>query len=168
MINNYCPACGKPDFGSAEGNRFDCKACGHTLFMNCAGTVGAVIRCDNEILFTRRAHEPATGKLDLPGGFVDPDETFEQALARELIEELDLTIEQPRYLFSACNTYLYQGVQYKTVDAIFELRYPTKPKVEALDDVAAIQWLQLADIDDDDIAFVSVKSVVDRLKAADS
>ena len=168
MIDNYCPACGDDQFNSSNGNRYDCRSCGHTLFMNCAGTVGAVIRCGNEILLTLRAHEPATGKLDLPGGFVDPDETFEQALARELLEELNLSIEQPRYLFSACNTYLYQGVHYKTVDAIFELCYEQKPSVEANDDVAAIRWLQLAEINDEDIAFVSVQSVIDRLKAAAS
>jgi len=40
-----------------------------------------------KILLIKRAHEPFKGKWALPGGFVDENETVEQAAKRELWEE---------------------------------------------------------------------------------
>ncbi len=45
---------------------------------------------DGRILLGARRVMPNVGKLNLPGGFVGPDETFEEAIERELYEELGL------------------------------------------------------------------------------
>jgi 8-oxo-dGTP diphosphatase len=55
--------------------------------------VGAVIHdAGGRLLLVRRAHAPAQGRWSLPGGRVEPGETDEQALAREVAEETGLRV----------------------------------------------------------------------------
>ena len=47
-----------------------------------------------ELLVCRRAKEPAKGTLDLPGGFIDMNETGEEGVSREVWEETGLKVEK--------------------------------------------------------------------------
>ncbi len=102
--------------------------------------------------------------LDLPGGFVDHDESLEQALEREIKEELQVTISQWSYVFSYPNRYEYEGVLYKTIDAFFLTELDDKPVVIASDDVADTVWLEIHAINLDKIAFDSIRNAVQRLQ----
>ncbi len=55
--------------------------------------VGAVIHADGEVLLAQRASGALAGKWEFPGGKVEADETEQQALVREIDEELSVTIE---------------------------------------------------------------------------
>ncbi|MEW6658657.1 MAG: NUDIX hydrolase [Thermodesulfobacteriota bacterium] len=55
--------------------------------------VGAVIFRGEEVLLVLRGQEPALGSWSLPGGLVELGETLEVALARELAEEVGITVE---------------------------------------------------------------------------
>ena len=55
------------------------------------------MNADGELLVVTRNRDPAKGTWDLPGGFLDPGETYEQGLRRELREELNLDIFALRY-----------------------------------------------------------------------
>lgn len=50
-------------------------------------TVDIVLFDCEQVLLIRRGGHPSLGKLAFPGGFVEPDETVEQAAERELLEE---------------------------------------------------------------------------------
>ena len=54
--------------------------------------VGAVITRDGAVLCARRGPGPQQGLWEFPGGKIEPGETPEQALAREIVEELGCTI----------------------------------------------------------------------------
>ena len=56
------------------------------------GVGGAVVR-DGRLLFVRRASRHGRGNWQLPGGFIEPDETIEQAVVREIQEEAGVTAE---------------------------------------------------------------------------
>ena len=45
--------------------------------------VDAIVLCSDKIVFIRRGHEPYKDMLALPGGFVERDETVEQAVLRD-------------------------------------------------------------------------------------
>lgn len=55
--------------------------------------VGAVALRAGHLLLIRRGHAPSRGRWSLPGGRVEPGETAEQALAREMTEETGLVVE---------------------------------------------------------------------------
>ena len=80
----------------------------------------ALIRnAKGEILVARRGKEPAKGTLDLPGGFVDNYETGEEAVAREVMEETGLKVDEVKYLFSLPNIYPYSGIVVHTLDQFY-------------------------------------------------
>ncbi len=62
--------------------------------------VAAVIKDENEkILITQRNLKKAQGGLwEFPGGKIEPNETRENAIVREIKEELDIDIEVKAYL----------------------------------------------------------------------
>ena len=94
----YCPQCAGP----LEERRLPdeqllqpvCTRCGHVLWQNPKPTASGLITRQQkrqgpvEVLLVRRARPPQEGCWDCPGGFVDPDEHPEDALRRELREEL--------------------------------------------------------------------------------
>jgi ADP-ribose pyrophosphatase YjhB (NUDIX family) len=49
--------------------------------------VGAVAIDDGRLLLVRRRNEPGRGSWSVPGGRVDPGETVQEAVVRELLEE---------------------------------------------------------------------------------
>ena len=55
--------------------------------------VGAVIKDrGNRLLLIKRGHEPGAGLWSLPGGRIEPGETDQQALVREVREETGLAV----------------------------------------------------------------------------
>lgn len=59
--------------------------------------VGAVLTDESgRLLLIRRANDPGRGLWSLPGGRVEPGETDEQAVVREVAEETGLTVEVGR------------------------------------------------------------------------
>jgi ADP-ribose pyrophosphatase YjhB (NUDIX family) len=56
----------------------------------CVGAV--VLDADGRLLLIRRGHEPHAGLWSLPGGRVEADETLEDAVRREVLEETGLTV----------------------------------------------------------------------------
>ena len=56
------------------------------------GVAGVVIE-DNRVVLVRRGRPPAFGEWSLPGGAVEPGESLEEAVVREIAEEIGLKVE---------------------------------------------------------------------------
>ncbi len=118
---NACPMCLSKNIVVKNNRKWFCPDCGFDLYNNVAAAVGIVIYDkDNNFLFEIRAKNPQKGKLCLPGGFVDCDETAEEAIIRECKEELGINISTPEYLCTFPNTYEYKNIVYKTCDIFFK------------------------------------------------
>ena len=79
----YCPLCGSSRFEIHNVKSRKCQDCGFTYYANpSSATVALIVNDKDELLAVRRKNEPAKGTLDLPGGFVDMEETGEQGMAR--------------------------------------------------------------------------------------
>ena len=158
----YCPKCGTDSFTGRGDKSYLCKECNFVYYHNAAAATVAIIRCSREILMSVRGCEPYKGMLDLPGGFQEYGESFEEGITRELEEEIGIVIESPEYIFSLPNIYPYKGVVYHSSDAYFEVLFDEKPVVEAGDDVSGLKWVDIDEIDYSQIAFDSMKKALRR------
>ena len=163
-MSYFCPVCGEAALETVSNKQFVCDACQFTFFQNVASAVMVALCYQDELLVATRARDPGLGMWDLPGGFVDPDESMEEAVVRELHEELDIVVSGAQYIFSNSNTYIYKNVEYKTCDAFFVVELEEKPAMNAQDDVASVEWIKLADVDPEKFAFGSTKKAVNELK----
>lgn len=169
QINNqkrFCPQCGAQHFIQRCEKSLVCNDCGFTYFHNVAATVTGFIFCQDKLLLVKRGEQPCLGMLDLPGGFVDPMESNEKALIRELMEELQLPINQLDYLFSYPNTYTYKSVTYPTLDSFFMIELSELPKIKIQkSELSDYCWLDPNDIDPETLAFESHKKALKQVIA---
>lgn len=156
----YCARCGAEYSQEVQEQvqvnpaKVKCEECGLVIYNNPKSATGAFIVNDGKYLLTRRAFEPEKGKLDVPGGFVDYGETGEQAIARELEEELGLTAGEYEMVGIAPtmhNFYINHGhsdQEYGVMTVFFILK--TKKKEFVIqDDVDGYEWVGLDEIPDD-------------------
>ena len=93
-----------------------------------------------EILLLRRAVEPGSGAWDLPAGYLDPHESFEQAAVRETREESGLAVEL------AGLTGVYHSPAANAVTAVFRAR-PAEPFEVRLDfESSEHAWVARTDV----------------------
>ena len=67
------------------------------IYLKTIHVVAAIIKDGNKIFATQRGYGEFKGGWEFPGGKVEPDESNEQALIREIKEELDTTIQVDSY-----------------------------------------------------------------------
>lgn len=155
----HCPACGAPRGGDGPASPFRCGACGFTLFFNAAiATAVFIRRRDGRFLFIRRARDPGKGLLAPPGGFVDIGERAEDAVRREVREEVGLELASLDYLASFPNSYFYRDVTYPVLDFFFVAETEEPEAARPLEDVDGLSWLDpRTELTPADLAFPSMR-----------
>ncbi len=152
----FCPACGAQRLAFEPARPFRCHACGHTSFFGPVAAVGAIVTdSERNVLLVRRAHDPAQGKLGLPGGFIEPGESSEEALRREVLEEVGLSIRSMRYLTSGPNVYVYRGIDLPVLDMFYVVDVEHREIKTHDGEVSDWIWTRLTDAILDQLAFPS-------------
>ena len=163
-IFQFCPRCGTQ--GESGKNPFKCESdrCEFTFYFSPVAAVGAIItNTDNEVLLLTRGREPGLGKFGLPGGFVDPGESIEDALIREVLEETNLRLSSWGYLTSFPNSYDYLGVTFPVSDAFFVGRVESFDSIQVqADEVSSYQFLELSESHLDNMAFASNRKALEK------
>ncbi len=160
-VIKFCPKCGSSSF-EVDGERsFKCKSCGFHLFFNSSAAVAALVSNDTkQLMLVTRGIEPDYGKLDLPGGFIDPGESAEDAIKRELFEELGMKIKTMKYICSAPNEYVYSGFSVFTLDIVFEVVAESLTELNPMDDILGYKFYSRDEINYDDISGLSIRKFV--------
>ena len=159
----FCPNCASQNFTYENNFKFNCHNCDFVLYHNIAAAVSIIFTFEDKVLFTVRNVDPDKGKLDFPGGFIDPGETAEEAACREIKEELGLTISESdlKYITTAPNNYLYQNVAYRTQDIFYECALESEAiSVNAEDEIQGLLWVKRSEIQLDTIGFASIRKVI--------
>jgi len=163
-VFRYCPKCGDPGLSRDTEKSLKCNSCGFRYFINMSASVAAIIRNEkNEILFTIRKHDPAAGMLDLPGGFVDLGETAEDAVKREIFEELNLEINKTEFVGTFTNKYLYARIEYQTLDLVYNCSVESFEELKVADDVSGYVFLDAAKVRHEEIGLESIRKIVDYI-----
>lgn len=144
MERNFCYLCGTR-LEQKEEFVWYCPQCQMSHYANPKPCVDiALFDENNHVLMATRGIEPDKGKIDLPGGFIDINETVEEAFYREMKEEIGLEkvdVSEPVYVGSRTHDYPFGKEVYKNIVLVFcaQLLAP-KSKIRADDDVAATSF----------------------------
>lgn len=160
-VLKFCPKCGSAHFEIKGERSLKCAGCGFHFFINASAAVAALVKNEEgKLMLVTRGVEPDYGKLDLPGGFVDPGETVESAVKRELFEELGLTVKSMKYIGSAPNEYIYSSYSVFTIDLAFEVVPESITNLKPMDDILGYRFYDESEFDYDDIPAPSMKKFV--------
>lgn len=123
-------------------------------------TVDAVVFRINgdkpEVLLIRRKHDPFAGMWALPGGFVDMEETLEEAVVRELKEETGLTGVELTQLFAFST--VGRDPRGRNIDvAFYGFTSLNNSIVKGGDDASDAQWFVVENLPQ--LAFDHIKAV---------
>ena len=112
-------------------------------------TGDAVVFCNGYVLTVTRGHNPGRHLLALPGGFLNPNETIESCILRELKEETKIDVP-PKILKNSLKEIRVfdapdRSSRGRTIThaGLIVLDEPTLPKVKGSDDAAHAQWIAL-------------------------
>lgn len=166
--HKYCFVCG--DTYITNERPLKCDKCGHIEYINPSScVVVGFINSAKELLLIKRNIEPHADTWDLPGGFVELNESFEQAAQREMQEELNLkiNISELIYINSAPDNYLYSGVVYCTLGIGFAYSLSEKEidQIHAQDDAKEFKFFAYNDIPLNEIKFPSVVNGIKQIKS---
>lgn len=97
--HRFCSRCGTPTVQHVRDRAKQCPACGYTQYPRIAPCIIVLVTRGYEVLLARAPHFPP-GLYSTLAGFVEPGETLEMAVHREVFEEVGIRITQLRYLDS--------------------------------------------------------------------
>ena len=97
--HGHCSVCGNPTEVVRGGWSRRCRACGGEHFPRSDPVVIMLVEHEGRLLLGRQPHYPP-GRFSALAGFVEPGETIEAAVAREVKEEAGIDVADVRYVAS--------------------------------------------------------------------
>jgi NAD+ diphosphatase len=95
----FCGRCGTPTLAKRDERVRVCPACKLSAYPRVAPAIMALVKRGSELLLARSPHFPP-GMYSALAGFVEPGESLEQCLAREVHEEVAVRVNNIRYFAS--------------------------------------------------------------------
>ena len=168
MLRTYCYLCAAT-LEKVSNSSWWCPSCKYTQYENPRPCVELIVFHKNKILICERGREPSKGSYDMPGGFIEVNETIEQALNREVEEELSLVpsnYSEPQYFASYYMQYPFGKEVYNNLISVFMVNLLADPSaVKPNDDVASVKWIELSDVSEVNWAsFIHLQNAEHALK----
>ena len=100
-VNRFCGKCGTAmeRHPNPDERAFVCPNCGYVAYPKLSPAVIVLVSRGNQVLLQRNSHY-TSAHWSLVAGFVDPGESLEDALRREVREEASIEIKDIRYISS--------------------------------------------------------------------
>ncbi len=161
----YCPQCGaEMDTAEVAGRpREFCPACGFVLYRNPVPGVGILVEVEGKIVLVQRGHEPFEGWWALPAGYIEADESVEQAAVRECKEETGLEVE----LLELFGVYSFPEGPVQSGIIIFFRAQPVGGELRAGDDAREVRSFPPDELPEK-LAFRTHREVLERWRRSRS
>lgn len=127
--------------------------------MKTINVVCAIIKEENKIFVTQRGYGDYKDWWEFPGGKIEEGETEEQALKREIKEELNASIEVDKYLCTS----IYDYPKFHLIMKAY-LCHLNNPHIELLEHENA-KWIDIENLSYDGFLEAD-KVVIDAIKEA--
>ncbi|MCT9932542.1 NAD(+) diphosphatase [Planotetraspora sp. A-T 1434] len=98
--HEFCPRCGSRTDITASGHMRICPKDGSQHFPRVDPAVIMLVLDDDDRVLLARGPEWPEGRMSVLAGFVEPGESLEHAVMREVLEEVGVTVTAPRYMGS--------------------------------------------------------------------
>ena len=97
--HQFCSQCGTPTHAHPRDRARVCPDCGLQFFPRLSPAIIVLVEKGSELLLARSPRFPP-GRYSVLAGFVEPGETLEEAVAREVREEVNIQVDNIRYFSS--------------------------------------------------------------------
>ena len=97
--HQYCGVCATPTERAQHERSRKCPACGHTAYPRISPAMMCLVTRGHEILLARNVNFPA-GRYSALAGFLEAGESIEEAVVREVKEEVGIQVTEPKYFAS--------------------------------------------------------------------
>lgn len=132
-----------------------------------ADVVILTIREDRfEVLLIRRGKEPFIGELAIPGGFVERDETVDEAADREVREETSVWAKEARLEQFGVYSDPGRDPRKRVVSVAYVAMVPNPPQARAGGDAATAQWIAVDQALGERLAFDHHRILADAVEHA--
>ena len=138
LRNRHCGACGVAVVLGKAGYSARCPGCGLEHYPRTDPAIIVAVSDGPRLLLGRQASWPP-GRWSVLAGFVEPGESLEQAIAREVMEEAAVPVHSTCY--SASQPWPFPGSLMVGFHAVGE---PVEPQVS--DELEQVRWFSKADI----------------------
>jgi ADP-ribose pyrophosphatase YjhB (NUDIX family) len=140
MALHFCPFCGaQHEKIPVTYTHQTCNNCNTTTYRNPIPASGVFIQKDRKLLLGKRKREPAKGKWDFIGGFMEPWETPEETATREVKEETGLDIKPCKLLLTYTDVYNFQKEAQPTITFMYVVDF-FEGELIPNDDVEELRW----------------------------
>ncbi|KYZ77685.1 hypothetical protein AXX12_18250 [Anaerosporomusa subterranea] len=94
--NRFCGRCGSEMANVTKEVAVQCSGCGHIVYPRISPAIIVAVTRGNEILLARSSRFPL-GRFSVIAGFLEPGETLEECVRREVKEEVGIEVDRIRY-----------------------------------------------------------------------
>lgn len=139
LRHRFCGACGGPVQLTRAGYCGKCTGCGLEHYPRTDPAVIVAVSDGRRLLLGRQSTWPA-GRWSVLAGFVEPGESLEQAITREVMEEAAVPVRSTRY--AASQPWPFPGSLMVGFHAVGE---PVEPRVS--DELEQARWFTKAELE---------------------
>ena len=156
---HYCPYCSEKLL--ANNSPISCRNCNHILYDNPRAAAAIIIQnLTGDILLEKRSIDPGKDLWDLPSGFINVGETFEDGARRELFEELGVRTGELHYFGSYPDSYTFKDVTYDVIAVVFTAQIDDSQPITINDELSEYQYFKKDELPYDTLAFKSVRTTL--------